>query len=68
MSRLAQCFQDGRDPDATIHTLPALLAQRILGIELGYEDINDHDQLRHDFLQLPGSRDSIGWRLCVPHY
>jgi hypothetical protein len=48
VSRLAQCFQDGRDPDATIHTLPALLGQRIFGIALGYQDLNDHDQLRHD--------------------
>ena len=48
VSRLAKCFQDGRDPDATVHTLPAMLGQRIFGIALGYEDINDHDQLRHD--------------------
>ena len=46
--RLAGCFTDGRDPDATIHTLPSLLAQRIFGIALGYEDINDHDHIRHD--------------------
>ena len=48
VSRLARCFQDGRDPDAIIHTLPSLLSQRIFAIALGYEDINDHDQLRHD--------------------
>ena len=48
VSRLAQCFQDGRDPDAVVHQLPSLLCQRIVGIALGYEDINDHDQLRHD--------------------
>ena len=48
VSRLAQCFHDGRDPDAVVHPLPALLCQRIVGIALGYEDINDHDQLRHD--------------------
>ena len=48
VSRLARCFQDGRDPDAVVHTVPALLGQRIFGIALGYEDINDHDQLRHD--------------------
>jgi Transposase DDE domain group 1 len=47
-SRLAACFHDGRDPDATVHALPSLLCQRIVGIALGYEDINDHDQLRHD--------------------
>jgi hypothetical protein len=48
IGRLAQHFQDGRDPDALLHTVPALLGQRIFGIALGYEDINDHDHLRHD--------------------
>ena len=48
IARVAQCFQDGRDPDALLHTVPTLLGQRIFGIALGYEDINDHDQLRHD--------------------
>jgi DDE family transposase len=48
VSRLAQCFRDGRDPDATIHTVPALVGQRIFGIALGYEDLVDHDRLRHD--------------------
>jgi hypothetical protein len=48
VERLARCFQDGRDPDATVHTVEALVGQRIFGIALGYEDINDHDQLRHD--------------------
>jgi len=31
-----------------VHTLPALVGQRIVGIALGYEDVNDHDDLRHD--------------------
>jgi hypothetical protein len=48
IARLAQCFQDGRNPDALLHTVPTLLGQRIFGIALGYEDLNDHDQLRHD--------------------
>ncbi len=48
VSRLACCFQDGRSPTFTVHKLPALLSQRIFGIALGYEDIVDHDQLRHD--------------------
>ena len=46
--RMADCFSDRRDPTRTVHTLPALLAQRVAGIALGYEDINDHDALRHD--------------------
>ena len=46
--RLAACFQDGRSPAFVVHQLPAMLRQRIFGIALGYEDIIDHDQLRHD--------------------
>ena len=46
--RMAACFTDRRDPVRAVHTLPALLAQRVAGIALGYEDINDHDALRHD--------------------
>jgi hypothetical protein len=48
IERVAQCFQDGRDPDALLHSVPTLLGQRIFGIALGYEDLNDHDHLRHD--------------------
>ncbi len=48
VSRLADCFQDGRKPALIVHQLPAMLSQRIFGIALGYEDIVDHDQLRHD--------------------
>jgi hypothetical protein len=48
IERLARCFKDGRDPDALLHTVPALVGQRIFAIALGYEDINDHDHLRHD--------------------
>ena len=45
---LAECFGDRRDPRFVEHTLPQLLAQRIHGLALGYEDLNDHDQLRRD--------------------
>ncbi len=48
VARSPSCFQDGRDPDVLLHTMPTLLGQRIFGIALGYEDLNDHDQLRHD--------------------
>src|ERR671911_244582 len=46
--RLAQCFSDGRAPDLVEHTVETMLMQRICGIALGYEDLVDHDQLRHD--------------------
>jgi hypothetical protein len=49
MSRaLAECFDDQRDPRFVDHPLPQLLAQRLAGLALGYEDLNDHDQLRRD--------------------
>lgn len=46
--RLAGCFTDLRVADAIKHTLPDLLRQRIFGLALGYEDLIDHDALRHD--------------------
>ena len=46
--RLAACFQDHRDPAFVEHTLETLLMQRVVGIALGYEDLVDHDELRHD--------------------
>lgn len=44
----AECFTDHRDPEAIEHTVRELLGQRIYGLDLGYEDLNDHDQLRLD--------------------
>ena len=46
--RVASCFIDHRTPELVVHELPTLVGQRICGIALGYEDLNDHDQLRHD--------------------
>ena len=46
--RLAACFKDHRDPAFVEHTLETLLMQRVVGIALGYEDLIDHDELRHD--------------------
>ncbi len=44
----AACFKDGRRQDRIEHSVETLVAQRIFGIALGYEDLNDHDELRHD--------------------
>ena len=44
----AACFTDGRRQDRIEHRVETLIAQRIHGIALGYEDLNDHDELRHD--------------------
>ena len=48
IEQFARCFTDHRDPELVEHTLPELLKQRIFGLCLGYEDLNDHEQLRHD--------------------
>ena len=48
LDRLAGCFMDGRAPLLVKHRLPEMLAQRIYGLALGYEDLNDHEQLRSD--------------------
>ena len=45
---LAGCLTDPRDPAKIVHEQRTMLAQRILGIALGYEDLNDHDELRRD--------------------
>ena len=46
--KAAAAFRDGRDPDLVVHAMETLVAQRVHGIALGYEDLNDHDTLRHD--------------------
>ncbi len=47
-SRLAACFKDYREPNKILHPVYSLIAQRIYGLIMGYEDINDHETLRHD--------------------
>jgi hypothetical protein len=46
--RFAACFKDSRDPAFVEHSVQTLVTQRIVGIALGYEDLIDHDELRHD--------------------
>ena len=46
--RIARCFRDARDPRLVEHSVATLIGQRVFGIALGYEDLNDHDELRHD--------------------
>jgi hypothetical protein len=62
LRQLAACFTDHRDPDALEHTVAQLVAQRVYGLALGYEDLNDHDQLRLDPLlaTLVGKLDPTG--------
>jgi hypothetical protein len=48
MQRFAACFHDERQPHLIEHEVVTLVGQRVFAIALGYEDLNDHDQLRHD--------------------
>src|SRR6516164_3309231 len=48
VERFAECFTDGRAAELTEHEVSTMVRQRICGIALGYEDLIDHDQLRHD--------------------
>ena len=65
---LAVCFRDLRDPRFVEHALPALLAQRLHGLALGYEDLNDHAQLRLDPLLAVGveNPDPLGQHRLLP--
>jgi hypothetical protein len=48
VGRFGACFHDHRRQDLIEHTVATLIGQRVFGIALGYEDLNDHDELRHD--------------------
>ena len=62
LDRLAGCFSDYRNPNAIEHSVAALVAQRVYGLALGYEDLNDHDVLRKDSVLalLVGKQDLTG--------
>ncbi len=46
--RFAACFADTRAAELVEHQVETMVMQRVVGIALGYEDLNDHDELRHD--------------------
>lgn len=60
LDRFGRCFTDHRDPDRVEHSVLELVSQRVFGLALGYEDLVDHDELRHDPLLgvLVGRRDA----------
>lgn len=62
LGRLAACFTDHRRPELIEHGVGEMVSQRVYGLALGYEDLNDHDQLRRDplFALLAGKRDVTG--------
>ena len=59
LRRVVSCFRDARDPQRIEHELSEMLVQRVYGLALGYEDVNDHEELRNDPLlgMLAGRRD-----------
>ena len=62
LERFAACFRDHRNPEAVEFTTDELVSQRMMGLALGYEDLNDHDELRVDPLLavLAGHKDPSG--------
>lgn len=62
LRQFAACFSDHRNPRLIEHTVQQLIAQRVFALCLGYEDLNDHDALRHDPLLavLAGKTDPLG--------
>lgn len=62
VERFAACFADHRDPKRREHTIEQLTRQRVFALALGYEDLNDHDELRRDSLlaAVSGKRDPTG--------
>jgi hypothetical protein len=65
--RLAGCFRDARDPRYIEHSVSTLIGQRVYGIALGYEDLVDHDELRHDPLMAVLAGKLEAWREdCAP--
>src|SRR5262245_52897129 len=77
IERFAGCFHDERRRELIEHAVATLVGQRVFAIALGYEDLNDHDELRHDPIMAvllaswrrgertarrrPASRHSTGW-------
>src|ERR1700683_877084 len=67
VGRLAGCFRDARDRRYIEHTVATLVGQRVFGIALGYEDLNDHDDLRHDPVMSVLAGKLEAWRSdCAP--
>jgi hypothetical protein len=67
VGRLAGCFRDARDPRYIEHSVSTLIGHRVYGIALGYEDLIDHDELRHDPLMAVLAGKLEAWREdCAP--
>lgn len=61
LQRAAACFQDRRKPWLVRHRVEEMIAQRVYGLALGYEDLSDHDELRQDpLLALLSGKQQVG--------
>src|ERR1039457_3266985 len=69
-AELAQCFNDQRDPAWVDHSVQEMLCQRLFGMALGYEDVNDHQRLRLDPLLAAacGKTDPLGAQRVLPQH
>lgn len=66
MARLAECFEDHRNPRLVRHQVKEMVAQRVYALALGYEDLNDHDQLREDpLLAVLSGKKQVGEELLA---
>ncbi len=67
MDRFAACFHDARREELIEHEIVTLVGQRVFGIALGYEDLNDHDDLRHDpMMAVLAGKLEAGRKDCAP--
>src|SRR5256884_6236218 len=67
VDRLAGCFTDYRKPELIEHRVATLVGQRVFGIALGYEDLNDHDELRRDpVMAVLAGKLGAGRAICAP--
>ena len=67
VARFSSCFRDARSPELIEHEVRTLVGQRVFGIALGYEDLNDHDVLRHDpVVAVLAGKLETGRRACAP--
>jgi len=67
IDRFAACLTDGRDPERVVHDVATLVGQRVFAIAMGYEDVVDHDELRHDpVLGVVLNRLEARHRRCAP--
>lgn len=68
VDRLAACFTDYRIPNAIEHSVQVLVAQRVYGLALGYEGLNDHDVLRKSLSKCTSSHTpaNSAWRFAGP--